>query len=253
MTVPVEVSSSWSFDENAMNRCIKGTQEDIAFSVDDIVPESCVQFIPNDPETPCVLYLKATTPVRLSEIHILSECRRFELFSDMDGEYVNTYVGELIEDASDVDMSVFLTKIHLGKSSLQRCTLKCVGIQTSIWVLSFQVRWSSEDAVHLTQRFDMSKVDSLLAGAELTDKAKEFKKLFDTFQSTKPPSLEKPFSISQEQSSASSNALTFQPEHLLMFESRLRDVERRICDKIDAIEQRQNEKLEKIIKLLEER
>ena len=127
--------------------------------------------------------------------------------------------------------------------------------QDSFWILSIMIVTkncpeicSSQSSSKLPSlnNFDMANLDCLLKhqDIELSDKAKDFKKLFETFQKTKqvdaPSTMENPMEI-----------------HLKMLENQLMQ---RVCEenakilkKMEEMEARQNAKLDKIIALLEEK
>jgi hypothetical protein len=219
------------------------TSDNLQFSPDDISLESCVQCSkPDDAVNSCYLHIEAQSG-HIHEVLLVSECRRVEAYQRVEGEYLGTFSGPMIEDASDEDMKVFAVRIILSDDkALPSCSMKLTGINNdSFWILSLQVKTKKclQETKDVQKRFDFNAVQSLLGDAELTDKAKDFKMLFENFQATKPPSLD-----NFQQSSAGANLLS-------VLDRRLRDVETRLHDRITEIEKRQNEKLDKIIALLE--
>ena len=91
---------------------------------------------------------------------------------------------------------------------------------------------------------------------ELSDKAKEFKQLFENFQKSAPPSMQilgngglsnLPANLDLKQLQQSSN---LPKSNCDLCETKIKELETRIFSKLEEMEKKQNEKLDLIINLL---
>ena len=255
----VLVESSWSFDAKCMQSCLKVVCKEgnkLEFSPEEVSLESCVQFN-KVKENPCSITLNSKhASKRISNILLISECRRIEVYERKDGEYLGTFQGTLMEEASDEEMIIFSISIDLSEKSVSSCYLKVIGLgaASSFWTLSFQVKMSPDPMEPLpSKRFDMDAVQALLGNTELSEKAKDFQKLFENFQTTAPtpllPAMPLPVSVPNSSSMTSNDTTPI----MMVIDRRIQEVETRLHNKISEIEQRQNEKLDKIIQLLEKK
>jgi len=110
----------------------------------------------------------------------------------------------------------------------------------------------------LEPRFNLQNLDSMLKkdNIELSDKAKEFKQLFENFQKSAPPTMQilgngglsnLPSNLDLKQLQQGSN---LSKSNCDFCETKIKDLETRIFTKLEDMEKKQNEKLDLIINLL---
>merc|ERR1711976_767403 len=109
----------------------------------------------------------------------------------------------------------------------------------------------------LEPRFNLQNLDSMLKkdNIELSDKAKEFKQLFENFQKSAPPTMQilgngglsnLPPNLDLKQFQQGSSL----PKSNCDCETKIKELETRIFTKLEEMEKKQNEKLDLIINLL---
>ena len=95
-------------------------------------------------------------------------------------------------------------------------------------------------------RFNISAMNSMLdQDIQLSDKAKDFKKLFETFQQSKPPGLD-PMELMK-----SIPLSPVAPTHdCQSCTEQIQSLEKRVMNRLDIMERNQNAKLDQILSLL---
>ena len=184
----------------------------------------------------------------MSSILIVSESKRIELYAKNE-EYLSTFGGRMLEE-SDSDMKVYSVCVEIPFPPLSECSLKLTGVSRSCWILSVVISYSSQRSLD-NKSFDVERVNSLLDNARLSDKAAEFKKLFETFQATKPqppPSLAAAASSSTMIPRANFGDFGGIPA---LLKTELSAMEKRLNQRMDKEFQKQNEKLDRIIEMLQ--
>jgi hypothetical protein len=175
----------------------------------------------------------------------------------------------LVIDDSDEELIVFLKDGQLSHTSV---TLKLTGVQDRCWILGLNVVTRPAEANSVPEgRFDLSKMNSMLNGqdVELSDKAQDFKKLFETFQKSKPPSMmpmmmgsigtmPTPEMLSAMMASSVPSPKTMTPikqparscGNCDNCSKQIMALEQRLNQRLNQLEQNQNDKLDQIISLL---
>jgi len=209
------ITSTWDSmaangDAGSLQQCIrKVSQEeakDFEFDADSMIDfESCFQLTkPTDcVDQKCNLMLSSNEFNSHSRILIVSESKRVEVFDYSSGEYKFTKIGELV-DGTDPDMMLFKIDVLLDKSTANNVRLQLTGTRDNFWLLKIFVFMSDttkDSSMHLTaktmgssSRFNIEEMNEMLKSAELSDKAQNFKGLFETFQ--KSQSVLPPFNPS---------------------------------------------------------
>ncbi len=82
--------------------------------------------------------------------------------------------------------------------------------------------------------FDVSRVNALIADAKLSSKAEQFKRLFEDFQASKAV-----------------DDVKSDPMTMMLMKAELAAAEKRIMEKIEAEMKKRDEKLDQILRLLE--
>ena len=118
----------------------------------------------------------------ISSILIVSESKRIELYAGKNEEYLSTFNGQMLEE-SDSDMKVYSISVEITRP-LNECSLKLTGVSQSCWILGIIVSYSTKSPEMIQESFNVENVNSLLDNSQLSDKAAEFKKLFETFQAS---------------------------------------------------------------------
>ena len=125
----------------------------------------------------------------ISRLILIGQCKRIEVFlgSDMKnpGAYFATFTGQIHKD-SDEDFKVYTFDMEFqpGQKSL---ILNLKSTESNVfWILNLIIVTDFIDMKQSLDRFDLTNLNPQL---ELSDKAKEFKKLFENFQNSKPSSL----------------------------------------------------------------
>ena len=185
------IQCSWP-GSACLEKCLSVIEEEKfkGFDEETLDAANCTQLNRPDsmPETePLNLCIDLKDPTRvICGLIIVSQSKRIELFQgsiENPGSYQKTLTGTISEESDD-DFKVFTINETLSENLQNRILLKFPGIENSCWILSlnvvFRVVKPSFD------RFDLQNLDPNLP---LSDKAKDFKKLFETFQKTKSPSL----------------------------------------------------------------
>jgi hypothetical protein len=190
--------------------------------------------------------------------------------------------GHFIDEVSDDEMKVYCVQDDLD-SDMESCTLRLAGVDDACWIMAFRVELKSRERTVKLDRFDLKQLE----GVELSDKALIFKRLFESMRQppgeagtrTPPPQLASLLfgsatsvqskmdpmvmfgtalaknALSTEISprtepSPTAGATAAAKEKL---DNKFADLELRVMAKIDEVRKEQNEKLDRILKLLEGR
>jgi hypothetical protein len=167
-------------------------------------------------------------------------------------------------------MEMWSVNARLADHGLNSFAVKLLSLPgSSCWILSMQASVDVRPPSHPAGRFDPSAVNFRLADeSELSDKALSFKKLFETFQTSRPPDMDLMSSAAAAGLSGLPamaglagvmslrgalpppvTATASCPENDLS--RQLSALEKRLSDKIDQVAKEQNDKLDRILGLLE--
>jgi len=188
-----------------------------------------------------------------------------------------------LSDDSDPDMILFLLEIDFSRLKLwSNFVVKLTGLATDqCWVLALHLGLEKSTTTNsIPTRFNLQEMNRILEGgsgdAKLSDKAREFKQLFETFQKTQPASLIGPFFSPPIVGPHLESLMTSNQSKLIMSEitnqsvtaetssespltkqscdscvTELKLIEERLTKKIEDFQKVQNEKLDRILFLLE--
>ncbi len=276
----IKIQSNWTVPsaDKTLRQCLRIVEDGREFDPDSVKPENCVQLVKSDGNSNCQLSLELPPNQGFSQFNLASQSKRCEVFegsSESPGAYLTTLTGTLLgktsaskdsshclnhcsfgfSDDSDEELVVFSIQGSLKSlSSTNKVSLKLTGVQESCWILGIEV--SIVPLKPNCDRFNLSKLNSVLdEGGELSDKAKDFKMLFETFQKSKPPSM-----MMAMQKPTLNNTEIFQSMTKTVEQSKPEvDIDQcQHCGKrfdalerrIQELEARQNEKLDRILSLM---
>ncbi len=215
-----------------------------------------------------VLSLMEENSKRISSVLLVSGFRRAEVArrrahaQGAGEEYLATYEGTLVEDS---EPGFEMLRIHADLdefADLASVALRFPGARDECWVMYLAVALkeaSTPDAS--SQTFNLSRLDTMLGGADLSDKARDFKKLFSDFQQRAPPQVSMaampPPSLMLAAAAAASNFSTTQrqserTDDAAVTKRDLLALEKKLCQRLDEQAKRQEDKIDRIISLLEE-
>lgn len=183
-----KISSNWN-SASDIEKCAEITKDSDfkGFQEESLDASNCIQLTrPEQCQDSLYLTIKVEDLQVISRIVLVGQSKRVEIFAGSwtdPGPYLKTICGTLSEDSDD-DFKVFLFNDLIQDPKHSQITLKLTGIQDSCWLLNMIIVTSQSS--FNPDRFDLSNLSPDLL---LSDKAKDFKKLFETFQKTKPPSL----------------------------------------------------------------
>ena len=244
------VSSNWSSTPE-VDSCIQVLNEGEfkGFSDDLIDPTKCCQLdskSDNSKPPQLLVTLKHPSQKVISRICLVSQCKRIEVYTgDLDnaGQYLKTSTGTLSEESDD-DFKVYINDVEIEGSGHNQITIKLIGVQDTCWILSMII--VSKMSMLRNDRFNISAMNSMLdQDIQLSDKAKDFKKLFETFQQSKPPGLD-PMELMK-----SIPLSPVAPTHdCQSCTEQIQSLEKRVMNRLDIMERNQNAKLDQILSLL---
>ncbi len=200
MTSPaISLTSSWLHDPEADSAKVRVEEEtDFEFEPDSVSADRC--FALRRPEGKqdttccCDLVMKPAAGLqkrKISRILLVCGARRAEVRRGSSGEYLTTVQGTLLEEDSEPEFSMYLLDASLSDfgGPADSVELRFPGAPSELWFLSLavgvekgQVGPEAGGEVEEKGVFNMKRLDSMLGGAELSDRAKDFKKLFSDFQ-----------------------------------------------------------------------
>ena len=203
----VTISSTWDTiaadgDTNSLQPCVRTISpkesKDFKFDPETMVDVgSCAQLVKPHSVTDikCTILISSNNTLAFSRLLIISESKRAEVLNGSSGEYKFTKSGELLDD-SDPEMIMFKIDISLEKPCSDSLKLNLTGVDENCWLLGvfvFLSEGSEREALPnfyefagmgKQSRFDLEEMNALLKSTELSDKAQNFKTLFETFQNT---------------------------------------------------------------------
>jgi hypothetical protein len=189
-------------------------------------------------------------------------------------------------DDSDPDMILFLVEVDFSKLKLSNFCVKLTGLEDKCWILALHLGLNRSQPPSFplsTTRFNLQEMNQLLGDEKLSEKAKEFKQLFENFQKSQPGSMlaaqtsffppaamtippqssflpmaipsqlgsflssQSQLSLSEPNSEQKLSQSEKPCEHCSI---ELQKIEERLTKKIDDLHKIQNEKLDKITALL---
>ena len=168
-------------------------------------------------------------------------------------------------DDSDDEFQVYRVDEPMKNITIQNLLLKFqTKLQTSCWILKIILVIEDHEPNNIQKRFDIQSLDAMLNkdNVELSDKAKEFKQLFENFQKTTPPSLmlgippnisNTNMAIAQSLLSSNSNLESKTLDSNNQCDRcciKMLELEKRLNSKLEDMDRRQNEKLDQILTLL---
>ena len=122
-----------------------------------------------------------STSYDIGTLVIVSEAKRLEVFKGGGGEYIKTLSGSKLEGLDD-EMNIYTIEEDLTDLSLSSLSVRLTGVSESCWVISCQISLLERKrttGTHGNDRFNLKQLD----GVELSDKANEFKKLMESMRS----------------------------------------------------------------------
>ncbi len=179
------VSSSWSGGEDLAKclriTCLDNKESAVGFDPETVELEDCVQLVGDNEDNPCRMSISAKigSSQCVARFVLVSEAKRAEVFrGGMDGgEYLTTINGRLMESVSDEEMKMYLVEGDVG-GDVDACTLRLAGITTSCWIMALRVGLVQKTKNGSGDRFNLKQLEDM----ELSDRAKDFKKLFESMQ-----------------------------------------------------------------------
>lgn len=245
MNSVVKISCNWDETLDISKCCsIISEREFHGFNEDSLDASNCVQIdqcsAGSNPD-PLQLNISLEKDA-ISRLVLVSQCKRIEIFNASgSGAYIKTMNGTL-SDASEDDFKVFTIDDVLDTPGISEIVVKMTGVLESCWILNVVI----VTAPMIMNKFDRFDLSSINPDLPLSDKAKDFKKLFETFQKTSsiPPTDPHPDMIKS-----------------MMSMSTIQNVQQHDCkdcaSKIDALEakimlkfEEQDAKLSEILNLL---
>ena len=187
----------------------------------------------------------------VGEMLIVSESKRVEVFkTDCQGEYLKTVEGDVIDEEEE-DMIMFA--VHVTNVNLKRGGFKMSGFKgDNMWIMDITLGVKKDQTSQKGDvRFDINHLNSMLDQSHLSEKAQNFKKLFDQFQQSQPSGF-----LSQTPMMHSSLMSDLSPVVEMLktaLLSEIQAVEKRLSDRMEEAIKVQNEKLDTIIGLLSKR
>jgi len=185
----LSISSNWTTNSD-LEKCstIFKDSDFQDFNEEDLDASNCVQLTrPNSClDSPQVSVSLKESDRYISRLILISQSKRIEVSEgtfENPGSYIQTLTGKLSEDSDD-DFKVYTIQNQLEKSKTSQLNLKLTGIQDSCWILNLVVITMPTEKI-ASDRFNLTGLNPDLA---LSDNAKDFKKLFETFQKTNSPS-----------------------------------------------------------------
>ena len=254
------ISSNWTSNPD-IEKCFEGLNEEgfKGFSDDLIDPAKCCQLSPNNEITKppqLLVTLKQPSQKVISRICLVSQCKRIEVYTgdlENSGQYLKTSTGTLSEESDD-DFKVYINDVEIEDSVHSQITIKLIGVQNACWILSLII--VSKPSMLKNDRFNLSAMNSMLdQDIQLSDKAKDFKKLFETFQQSKPPGLDPMALMNQELDPMQlMKSIPMAPpptnHDCQSCTEQIQSLEKRIMNRLDTMERNQNAKLDQILTLL---
>ena len=220
----------------------------------------------------------------IGSLVIVSEAKRLEVFKGGGGEYIKTLSGSKFEGIGE-EMKIYTVEENFAALSLSSLSVRLTGVSESCWIISCQIGLLERErrtAAHGEDRFNLKQLD----GVELSAKAKEFRKLMESMRPheehnfgavsallplisasiSRDSSEQGPlpnvdqitshgrgFSIptTNESSQHQSNANSCTDDNGAVVMKDLASIEERILSRIEDVRKEQDEKLDRIITLLE--
>jgi len=193
----VSVRTSWTVTSG----CIASLPQTVSClsqcSLDSVTsPESCVLLTRGDSQDRGELSLQTSPGQAVTGVFLASSCPRWEVVAGV--HYIDTLqgvkqdLGEEEEEESDI---VVFTASLVFSQGHEKVTLRLPpGLTESCWIFSLQTTLASCLPSPALGHFSLSRVDSLLCSSSLplSDRAKQFRSLFESFQSSGPPPLAPP-------------------------------------------------------------
>ena len=259
---PLICRSTWKVEPlDGLEKCpdirIVGEDPPFVFDPDSTSVESCIILThPENSEAsgPCKIQFELSPGHTLDRLHIVSEAKNLEFYSNE--TYLRTCKGELSPDSLD-DFKMFMTDIKFEEEE-RIDSLKLLGVTERCWIMSLHLSTRRIKEVkqkyHSFQQsgnFDVDKLQSLLGNAQLSENATKFKNLFETFQRSPAPGMMDLAKHVPSNDGSTDNHMLKSLEFQL-FSKALQQTEERIMKKIEEGQKEQNEKLDRILKLLEQ-
>jgi len=224
------------------------------------------------------LLLKADSSCRIKRVQAISQCRRAEIFTGKNLEYLSTVNGKFIDSASEDEDEMAMFRIDVRLDPIPSCQvqLKLTGLSDNCWVMGLFTSVESKSP-QSSSNFDLSRVNSLLDSKELSDGAAKFKGLFEAFNGGQQMSLAggiqrgdtSPGALMTLMSAAgkhlqtgdrvqnnvltsqenSSQAEAYSSENCHKCQN-LDTLEKKIMQRIDDMEKRQNEKFDQLMQII---
>ncbi|KAL5283631.1 hypothetical protein ACFFRR_006098 [Megaselia abdita] len=256
----ISISSSWPISNNKTWECCATTKEssECPDSEDLIDYEKTVilEKSPSDSSTHCFLRLTCPSLQELQCLGIVCDCPRIELFKGKADEYQRTIYGELEDDFEDVKIYKYEVTSGLCESaSLRFLTKDC---QITILGLFLGVRKTtnllSEGSINL------ENVQNILGNSKLSPSAEKCKDFLQMFMKSGQSSSPSPIDLMPGLQGINLNGnppltVTEPPsmtnELKFYVDFKFKEMEHKINKKIDDFERSQNDKLDRILELLE--
>ncbi len=266
----VSVSSTWKAKPSNLSdladvHIVESDQDLFAFDPDTVSPERCFCLVrPDDTDPWCSLEVRAIPmTASISRLVLASESTTVEVYLGEDcHEYLQTSTGQKLPDSTD-DLQVYLAEFDLrgGPRMLRSLKLRMrlpPEKGDSCWVVALLIG-IEERKVQPLRRFDLANLDTMLAGVELSGAAKQFRQLFESFQKSSGPADLLASSVAtgampvgaKVLPAPSENCFSEEEKTLPVTKKDLRDLEDRLCARIEAVAASQDAKLDQMISLLQ--
>ena len=186
------MTTGWPILSGTLTCSTVSTLESV--SLDSVSPDSCVHISSENSDTRGEVVITATSSAALSGFLLVTDCPRWEIVAGL--QYLTSVQGELLDSFEGTQ--VYSVQLKLPKL-YDKLTLRLPPSITSCWLYSVQVVTSRKETTTIgVGHFDINTVNHLIGdGKQLSQKAENFKGLFEKFQAgsgasqlpTEPPKM----------------------------------------------------------------
>ena len=183
--------------------------------------------------------------------HVMSFFR-WEVLGNL--QYLFSTTGTLLEEVEDTKL--YSVEISLNTHHLGKIVARLPPKQSSCWIYGVFVKiLPKTGSKQINQHFDIGNINNLLsASSNLSTNAEKFKNLFDSFQSAGPTAVEASLMTSGLAKSNSETSSDSGPDlKILKFyiDSKFKELEQKLFEKIEENHTLQQHKLDQILTLLQ--
>jgi len=264
----VRVTSSWSVSSGTLSAKPLSSLSDA--SLDHMTsPEDCVHLERKDEDTRGEVFLEVAPNQSITGLVLSSSCPRWEVVGGI--QYIDTLKGHKLElEEGDDEIPVYYGSMEFNKGHC-KVTLKIPpGDLASCWIFLLGVTLDRSGRVAPSiGHFSLSSVDSILSSSSqpLSEKAQQFRTLFNSFQSMGPmqgpgppfvsfpgglendstPSVAQPPSVSSAGDLESSGSFLWLKSYI---DQKFLHLEERLVKTVEEANKEQNDKLDTILRKL---